>query len=1042
MPIKGDINWTEEDKKEYERKHTENPGTEEVENSQTNAEEKRLDIGWAKRQARNSIGYEDLGMVITPESEEEVNEYAETYEKQGEAVGAYFRTESPLTNWAYAGVRKAKHWIEGIFAEEDTEPFDLETQMEEDGISEFDRELYDGVTSLREYEYIKEGVEREREDEHLLNEDDGIFRAVPEILEFAMFPMGGKAAGAIGSSVKISKGMTLTDGINTILSPLSSEVLKDIVKASGVGAALGGAEYAARYDISGREAIARAGVYALVGGAFSGVMHGGKAVIKKISDEVMERASVTDGKKLILDEMKRDWENELSSSGIGDKAVEGLASKSLLSKSHPYMMLFSKNEKVNRMAKELFVLNDEWVPGSRIESMEGRIDFANGKDAQDFTKSLGTLNKINKEVKGYDGTTSREWFARAFYGGEEALPVDLPHREKIIGIVNKLEKKVEEITKLREEVRGETLDLEESFLPYEETGGRFSINKVVERQRGGVKGSKPRYLPRTWDRNAIVKHEDELRELLKQGLINEKATELGDKVSVEELEKYAASPELQRAVNRQIHHLTSTKSVANGKSSPERRTIRVDDRALYRYFSKDPLSEIYNFLRKERSKLEFEKTVKEAGYKDWGEFKEKVMEDFEEKEINLRGEEKDRLLKEMERTEKLLDQTEEIMRGRFEPTEELTGNAKLFMDSATNCMYSALLGATFLNSLSDIKGMVIRCGLGDVVKNLSGSLVSAIDNGMREILKLPKSEQREILDALCLGIEETKLNARLKLRPTQNDGIFYGATEATFGEKSVYWTGKLADSVYIISGARWWEDTLRRTAAKIVLNDLKKDPKYAAKIADMIKNKEFSEEIEEIVYSKVNKMVNRPKMADVPAYAYTPFGKLFYSLQSWSFANSSNYLYPLLKGKFKKGRIAESILTVVMAEMVNKYVRRLSQGNPYDLSDEEDMIQFEKDVLNQSLDTMAGTVGIHQSAIMAGVRGVRRGDTGKLIHDMVPLMGYGDYIASLIGNGLKLYNGTLTYKQARKGLRAVPYNNVWWIEGGVNALAEGISEER
>lgn len=650
----------------------------ELENK-TKAEEKRLDIEWAKRQATNSIGYEEIGMVITPESEEEVNEYAKTYEKQGEAVGAYFRTESPLTNWAYAGVRKAKHWIEGIFSEGDTEPFDLETKMDEDLIPESDRELYEGVRDLREYQYIKEGIDREREDERLLSEEEGIFRVVPEILEFTMFPGMGKVAGKISSSIKVGKSLTLTEGINEILSPLKKEVLQDIVKASGVGMALAGGEYAARYDISGKEAIARAGVYALVGGAFSGAVHGGKAVIKKIADEVMERASVIDGKKIILEEMEKEWENELSSGGIGDKAVEGLASKSLLSKSHPYMMLFSKNEKVNRMAKELFILNNEWVPGSKIGSMEGRIDFANGKDAQDFTKSLRTLNKINKEVKEYDGTTSREWFARAFYGGEEALPMDLPHREKIVGIVNKLGKKVEEIKKLRKEVRGETLELEESFLPYEEAGERFSINKVVERQKEGIKGSKPRYLPRTWDRSAIVKHEDELRELLKQGLINEKAVELGDKVSVEELEKYAASSELQRAVNKQIHHLTSSKSVGRGKSSPERRTIRVDDRALYRYFSKDPLSELYNFLRKERSKLEFEKTVKEAGYKDWGEFKEKVMEDYEEKGANLRGEEKDRLLKEMEKTEKLLDQTEEIIRGRFEPTEGLTGNAKLFM---------------------------------------------------------------------------------------------------------------------------------------------------------------------------------------------------------------------------------------------------------------------------------------------------------------------------------------------------------------------------
>jgi len=45
MPIRGNINWTEEEKKEYERKHTKNPGTEEVEQEEVEVtEEKRLDI--------------------------------------------------------------------------------------------------------------------------------------------------------------------------------------------------------------------------------------------------------------------------------------------------------------------------------------------------------------------------------------------------------------------------------------------------------------------------------------------------------------------------------------------------------------------------------------------------------------------------------------------------------------------------------------------------------------------------------------------------------------------------------------------------------------------------------------------------------------------------------------------------------------------------------------------------------------------------------------------------------------------------------------
>ncbi len=516
-----------------------------LEKEKLSLSENNLDTEWAKRQTRNSIGYEDIGRFIAPESEEEAEEYANTYEKTGEATGAYFRTESPLTNWIYAGARKAKYWISGIFEKEDNEPFDLETKMKEDGISEYDRELYDGVTSLREYEYIKEGVEREREDIQLLNENDGIFRTVPEMLEFAMFPVVGKAAGAIGGATKIAKGMTLTDGINKILSPLGSEVLKDIVKASGVGAALGRAEYAAGYDISGQEAIARAGVYALTGGVFVGAVHGGKAIINRIANDVMARASAADGKKLVLDEMENEWKNILLQGGIGAKTVEVLATKSPLTKTHPYMMLFSKNEKTSNLTRELFVLNDEWVPGAELRPLEFRVNIYNEKNALEFKNSLKTLNEINKDVKAYDGTTSREWFARAFYGGEEVLPADLPHREKISGIVGRLEKKLEDLSKLRKEVTGETLELEESFLPYEETGKNFSIEKIIERQKSGIQGSKPRYVPRTWNKKAIIENEEELRELAKQGLINTRARELGDAITPEALKEYAASSDLK-----------------------------------------------------------------------------------------------------------------------------------------------------------------------------------------------------------------------------------------------------------------------------------------------------------------------------------------------------------------------------------------------------------------------------------------------------------------------------------------------------------------
>ncbi len=370
----------------------------------------------------------------------------------------------------------------------------------------------------------------------------------------------------------------------------------------------------------------------------------------------------------------------------------------------------------------------------------------------------------------------------------------------------------------------------------------------------------------------------------------------------------------------------------------------MDDRALYKFYSKDPLAELYDFLRREKAELEFEKSIHDARYKDWESLTKDIMSDYEEKAAALRGEEKEKLLHEQEQTRKLLEQTETIIRNRYITRENLLESKKAqeAIESATNCMYSAFLGVAGLNSLSDIKGMILRCGLGKVLRNVGGGLVDSINNGLRGILKLPESERRQILDSLVLGFEETRINAQLRILPTRNGELFYGPSKATIGERSAFATRKLSNLTYQLSGSRWLDETLRRTMAWIVLKDLQKNPKYAKSIAEMIQKKEFSEEIEELVYKNVNRVMNKPTLADVPSIAYNELGKLFFALKSWSFANSSNYLYPILKGNIKKGLIASSVLSVTMMQAISESIRGIANGEPYDLSDEEERERFEK----------------------------------------------------------------------------------------------------
>ena len=1170
--------------------------------------------------------------IPTPLDKEDMEEY----EHMREVASAYFRTESPVTNWIYAGGRKAIHWIEGMFAEEETEPFDLGAKLEQDQVPEHDRELFAGVDSLRDYEYVKEGIEQERKDEAILENADWTDFIGPTIVDFALFGAAGKVAGAIGKATKIAKGMTLTDGINKILSPLKPTVLKEIVKASGLGAIFAAADYTARYDVDAEEAVKRAGVYALVGGAFAGVMHGGGALIRKISDEIMERA-YANPRVLLKNEMRKNWKSFLKDPG--DKIVDFLSTKSFVTRTHPYMLAsVEESELVRNFAKSTFTFNENVVEGAVPRCFEFRVDFENAKNAQKYTKFRKNLDTINKEVKEFSGKSSEELLEEAYFCGEEALPVNLPHREKIVEVVKYLDEQVRDMAKLREELTGTAPEMEASFLPFSETGKGFSIKKIVERmaQSEPIRGSMPNYLPRDWDVKSLIKHPNEAKEAFKQGLINQKAieiwenhneslkkyitkeltsnkiteltnwekselnrlknenidkwvkedlAELGEtkaraskrkklekekKASLEkwqkeelekwkkeqlrkwdekklgkrkrqklekekwqklelkkrtelerwrreelkkiqkedleiannkklkreqrstqwketkiridaernqrlsqwkendlenelkpvltsrlanevkqnmgkQLEEYAKSPELEKAAVEQYKSLLEYRNSEYTRysgSGINRRTIRVDDAALYKFYSRGLLQKTFNYLRQERTQLEFLRTMQNLGYENYTEFKKKVSEDLKEKLVKLKGLEAEEFKKKYDKIMHLLDQTEAIVTNRFNSGDKLFGrNGQLAMDSAQNLLYASKLGSTFLNSISDIKGMVARFKFGDVIKNLSASLVDSVNNGLRAISHLPKTEQREILEELCLGIEEGHINMRLRLSPKQHDGIFFGPSNANFWEKSVYYTGKISDSVYRFTGMTWWDDTLRRTAAKLVLNKLKEDPRWAKEIPEMIRTGRFSEEIQEIIYRDVNAIMNRPKMADVPGYAYNSLGKLFYSLRSWVFANSSNYLYPILKGKIRKGLIAKATLTVIMAEMINKYVRRMMQGRPYDLSTEDGQTEFENDVFNQSLDTSAGTLAVFEAYLREGFEAVKRRDPARMLY-LAPGIGYMRDLFGGIGALLKMFNGDLSYKTVNRAMKPLPGSNAWFLEGLKNELIEGISGER
>lgn len=1010
---------------EEKEARSETPSEEEVK-TETYSEEEESEEGYEPEPpALHSF----MGIPL-PEDEE----VRQTVEDAKDVTFAYLRNESPIIAPVYSAVRRAWHEVEDFFTKEKNEDFDLETAMEEAGISGEDASLFAGVKTQSEFDYRIDAINQERDDKDLLDSAPLRYKLPAYVID--LFTFGG-AVGAVakaGNAIQIAKGLSLSEAAGSVVNKIPTRFLKELTKATGLGTVLASAEYGSHYDVSVDDAIATMGFCTAVGTAFPFAKDGGKLVKEWLTKMTDTKLGLTIKKDLA-------------------KGVDWMKSKNIMTRTHPYQMQNSSIGKVRDMAAQLFDFKQDGATG--LGAYENIVRSANSQYSKDFAEIRETLRKINKEVREATEKPSRQWFTEAYYGGEEVLPLELPHRDSIVRLLNIANKNVEELDILRQKVYGEIPELERSFLPADEAGEYFSLEQVVSRVSSGNKGSKPRYLPRKWDIDRIRENKEEFKELLKQGWINVKANDFAEagKLTLENLEKYAASKRLQKKIDRQYLALTRESLVA-GTEEEEifRRFVRVDDQALAKYFRQDGIDGLLNWLRTTRTELEFDKKIKECGYKDWNDFMLRVSKDFDKKVLTLSGEEEAALQKERAYTMKMLQNMETMAKFRYRPSDSfLPRAANEVVRSMANMMYACILGATGFNSLADIGSIVVRCGLGPAVKTLVGQIGDSMKNAMRHISGLEPTEKRQILDALRFGIEEMKVNTTIKFNPIGNDELFYGCSEASFGQKLQYGIRKVADYVNVASIMRYWDGVTKRTSAWLKLQELAEHPEILdltkEQVQNMIKEKEFPEIVHRYINREVRKLTNVPGLADVPNYARSELGKFLYALQSWTFTNASNFLYPLLKGSFTKRRVAESIFSIVSMEVINVYTKALLNGEPFDFSKDEDVEKFTKHVLNSSLDQVGGTIALFAGEISDVFSSVtQKGSLGRVIDKNSPMLSFygrlGKNTAKVIAHAINLNNNPLSYWDVRGAMSIIPGQNIPGIKGVIDMAAEGISGER
>ena len=163
-------------------------------------------------------------------------------------------------------------------------------------------------------------------------------------------------------------------------------------------------------------------------------------------------------------------------------------------------------------------------------------------------------------------------------------------------------------------------------------------------------------------------------------------------------------------------------------------------------------------------------------------------------------------------------------------------------------------------------------------------------------------------------------------------------------------------------------------------------------------------------------------------------------LQSWVFANTANYVYPLLNGAFSRRYAAESLIGMVSLKMIEMYAKGIVSGKPYDLSNKDDQNRFYNAMINQGLSDLVGASEIYYSGIKSLF--TRAGTLRSPIYalaDLSPITGYLGDGALLLSNIMRPIFGLdrPTYAMARKGLHSVPGNTI----PGISTLFDKLAEE-
>lgn len=939
-----------------------------------------------------------------------------------------------------AASKKVWHKISGLWESDGNPDFNLDNQLALDGFSSEDKEnFFKGITTERDYNYVKQGLQKERALKNYYDSLSGVDaftafmgKGLAECATFIAESAAGiktiKSLAAINPTV-VGKAV---ETYKMMMAGIPSATLRGALAGTMVGTLDGYKEYFTKYEFSEEDMLAHIGgwiVCGTAGGLCRDTLKFAKSLFSKAYDfrpiDVRVDEFYETGKQLSA--MQKFHKFMDTNPITGTPVARGLWNEHSPTLRKYFSNLCAISENSGGSSQEMWAF-----------AQQSRLNYISEKY---FSELEPYAQQIEKET----GKSLIRWLDYAIQNNGAS---HLPFKGG-----NKINEFAKDLLTLRESITAKSKDYisrvsgGKLHLDMPEIGNDYLAAPFARREALLTADDlldaylhaevpvtvKPVYIPRIrYSLEEVTKREKEFKQILTNGKINEyfqekvrhvfevpKDTPITQQLvrdlatsDVEasikfnqitaDVNKYRQSKKLKDIVEGQYKDVTS--ALGNGGTGKvdydllgdlKMRHIRVEDSAISDFFGVSSFENVYLDIDRRLRYFARQRALANVGVEDGTQLRALID---DEMRASLGSVYNDRKVR--EKVIQPLYKSLELVDGLFTKNMSSMPEWGKTVFGLNMCMYGLLLGSTVVQSLSDGAMMIARFGLNDFVRKISLGLPAVVEKGLREI---PAKEMKEILEILPFGISDGTKDYLARILPGIMD-LGYGFEYR--GDKLIRVGRAMSSTTYKFTGLEFMDTLYKRTTRQNIIAEIRKNPGThvagltSEEFENQLSTKNFSDDVMSYIANKTRAIINRPSIADTPVYAYDPIGRMFYTLKSWSYGYVRNFLRPMLHGDFTTTRVIEGMAWLTIASGVSEYIRGIVRGKPYNLSSEDGFNEWLKNTCTRELDELAGYYTIGTSLVTAFQGRNKQDPVGHILNRNVPMLSFVSNIVKNVSCGL------------------------------------------